>query len=147
MAGHKQFWHMQMLPTDTEFFDKYGRLIVAHLKFIGLGDENEASDKVRDFSLNMQVGDIVALRKGKKLTALVEITSPCYKVQEAESSKLSWLEFRRNVKVLDWNDEREIPIAQGTLKRCVNDDVGTTQVIKGWFENIQQSLQDLNIKI
>lgn len=147
MTEHKQFWHMQMHPIDTEFFDKYGRLIVEHLNFIGLGDENEHSDKVRDFSQNMQVGDIVALRKGKKLTALVEITSPCYKVQESELSKLSWLEFRRNVKVLDWNDEREIPMAQGTLKRCVNDDVETTRVIKGWFDDIQQCLQELNIRI
>lgn len=147
MIEHKQFWHMQMHPEYTEFFDKYGRLIVEHLNLIGLGDEDEQSDKVRAFSHDMQVGDIVALRKGKKLTALVEITSPCYKVQESESSKLSWLEFRHNVKVLDWNDDREIPVAQGTLKRCVSDDVETTRVIKGWFEDIHQCLQELNIKI
>lgn len=65
MIEHKQFWHMQMHPEDTEFFDKYGRLIVEHLNFIGLGDEDEQSDKVRAFSHDMQVGDIVALRKGK----------------------------------------------------------------------------------
>lgn len=146
MIEHKQFWHMQMHPVDTGFFDKYGRLILEHLNFIGMGvTESNDEAKISDFMNKMKIGDIVAIRKGLELIALVEVTSYCYIVNDADSP-LDWITHRRNVKVLAWAKEKYVIKPQGTLSICVNDDAETNIVIKEWYGEVKTSLAELGIK-
>lgn len=148
MTGYKQFWHMQMHPIDTDFFDKYGRLILEHLNFIGMGvTESNDEAKISDFMNKMKIGDIVAIRKGFELIALVEITSYCYIVNDIdENSPLGWITHRRDIKVLAWAKEKYVIKSQGTLSICANDDAETNIVIKEWYDEVKTALAELGIK-
>lgn len=144
----KKFWHMQMYPTnEPAFFDQYGRIILEHFKVIGLGNWEEKTGQISDFNTKMQIGDIVAIKKGQKLIALVEVTSLPYQVSLPQENPLCWLEYRRNIKVLDWADDLTLPATRGTLKRCVDEDKDTTQIIKGWYDNFYHALKHLGMAI
>lgn len=148
----KQFWHMQMYPTDEpEFFEQYGRLILEHLNFIGLGDWEEKSNQIPNFVHQMQVGDIVAVKQGSELVALVEVLSLPYKVSAIfPHDKLSWLTYRRNIKVLDWANKsvRQQETARtGTLKICMDSEADTTKVIRHWYEEVKHKFTHLNISV
>lgn len=95
----------------------------------------------------MNIGDIVAIRKGAELIVLVEITSYCYIVNdENENNPLDWLTHRRDIKVLDWAIAGKfIPQKQKTLTICANDDKETNIIIKEWYNEVQKSLSELGI--
>lgn len=142
------FWHMQMHPVDTGFFDKYGRLILEHLNFIGMGvTKSNDESKISLFMYEMNVGDIVAIRNKDELIALVEIIGNCYIVNDQdESNPLAWMTHRRKIRVLDWAVERSVLKVPKTLTRCANEDKETNIVIKEWYDEVKTSLAELGIK-
>ena len=146
----RTYWHMQMYPDDNpEFFDRYGKIILLHKKFIGLGDWIEEKNQIPDFLEKMQIGDIVAIKKGKKLIALVEVMSEAYKITSSnQNHPLDWLIYRRDIKVLTWaEDNKIIPMARGTLVRCVDENKETTQVIQKWHQDFLDKLEILGFNI
>lgn len=48
----------------------------------------------------MQVNDIVAIKNGKRLIALVQIIGGMYEVLD-NNSEVSWMIYRRPIRVLD----------------------------------------------
>lgn len=147
MAENKQFWHMQMHPNNKGFFDKYGRLIIEHYKFIGLGHWEEHRSQIDQFMHRMQIGDIVAIKNGEEPVVLVEVTGHCYIVPE-DDSKLGWLVYRRPIRILDWNsDKRWKIIPRGTLNICLDCDAKTSKDIMEWYGYAQKHLQELGVKI
>lgn len=134
------FWHMQMHPTGEMEFSENIDWILEHKKIIGLGQWKGGEGQIAAFINEMQVNDIVALKRGQELIALVQITGGAYKVTDDANLETAWIVNRRPVRVLDWAIEPKIlKQARGTLNRCVRDDVETTQTIKQWYEAVVKS--------
>lgn len=139
------FWHMQIHPTgEMSDFAPNIPYILEHRHFIGLGDWEDGKEYIKLFNEKMAVNDIVAVRKGATFIALVQIVGGAYKIDNDDDPRTSWIEYRRPVRVLDWEIDgkeiRESPYTRETLKRCASDDAPTTQVIKQWYEKVAKSL-------
>lgn len=94
----------------------------------------------------MNVNDIVAIKNGKKLIALVQVIGSCYEVGD-DSSDIGWIENRRPISVLDWElNGKKLPQPQGTLNKCVND-VETTVIIKEWHSRVINSFNKIKLDI
>lgn len=142
-----QFWHMQMFSWDNSQFADHIPSILEHQKFIGVGNREENTKYIEDFCHNANVNDVVALKQGGRLIALVQIIGGVYQVAESDD-ELGWLVFRRPIRVLDWEiDERSIPHCRGTFVKCASEDVETTKVIKEWYEKIKISFEQRNIPL
>jgi len=73
------YWHMQMHPTDElEKFSGYIDWILEHRGFIGMGEWEGGRETINTFVNEMTVNDIVAIKRGSKLVALVQIIGGAY---------------------------------------------------------------------
>ncbi|WP_104696187.1 hypothetical protein [Helicobacter salomonis] len=152
------FWHMQMHPgTENQNWDVHK--ILETYRFIGLYGQPEnwknkrASAFIRNFLSAMRVNDIVAIRKGNKLIALTQVIGTAYDIRkdrslcmiEKEDDLVSWITYRRPVKILDMTCEEmkaglEFPEWQDTLTKCTEGAL-TTQIIMGWYEKVGEALK------
>lgn len=130
------YWHMQIHPDDQSFADDHIYSILEHKKIIGLGQWNGGQDTIDIFVNKMKVNDIVAIKNGSKLIALVQIVGGAYKV-ENDDSEAGWIKNRRPIRVLDWELwEKRIPQPRKTLSICVSNDAETTKIIKEWHKRV-----------
>lgn len=145
------YWHMQMHPTgELEDFGGNIEWILEHRRFIGLGEWEGGKQTIKTFKEEMEVNDIVAIKRGKKLVALVQVIGGAYFVKRESDNddRTNWIENRRPIRVLDWAINREtLPQPMGTLSRCARDDVDTTKIIKDWHNRINSSLERRGINI
>lgn len=132
----KNFWHMQMhqgvLHSGIEV------KILKEKAMIGMGHWEEDIDQQASFEKVMKEGDIVAVKSGGQLVALVEVIGP-YKYSD-DVGELDWFNRRRKVRVLDWyKPEYDFYVApRGTLTRCnSNGDAASTKSILKWYNLIQ----------
>ncbi|BDR28121.1 hypothetical protein [Helicobacter suis] len=153
------FWHMQMHPGGTPGQLWKEREILEKYSFIGLHGltENWKNKRafvfIRDFLNAMRVNDIVAVRKGNKLIALTQVIGTAYDIRkdrslcmvEKEDDLVSWITYRRPVKILDIiHEEMKVglkpPRLQDTLTKCTAD-APISQIITAWYEKVQDSLK------
>ena len=140
------YWHMQIHPDDKSFAEEHVYSILEHKKIIGLGNWKKGEDTINSFRNEMNVNDVVAIKNGEKLVALVQVIGGCYEVKN-DDSEIGWIENRRPIRVLDWEmDEKTLPQPQGTLNKCVND-VATTKIIKEWHSRVINSFKKRNLDI
>ena len=136
------FWHMQMHPTDEMSFSQNIDWILEHKKIIGLGQWKGGQEQINQFINDVQVNDIVALKRGGELIALVQITGGAYQVTDDTNPDTAWIVNRRPIRVLDWAiEERTLPQPRGTLNRCASNDVETTKIIKDWYQRVMKSFE------
>ena len=136
-----------MHPDDRVFADEYVYSILEHKKIIGLGNWKKGEGVIETFRNEMNVNDIVAIKNGAKLIALVQVIGGWYEVANDDSDTTDWIENRRPIRVLDWElDDKKIPQPQGTLNRCVND-VETTRIIKEWHSRVIKSFNKRKLDI
>ena len=140
------FWHMQLHQENERSEWAREREVLQDTGYIGMGvwEENRKSQPQQsNFENTMKVGDIVAVRRGKDLIALTEVTGK-YEYTE-EVTDLDWFKRRRKVKVLDWyKDEYNYEVAWlGTLNICDSKTAKTTQNIKKWYEKVMSD-SDIN---
>jgi hypothetical protein len=117
------YWHMQIHPDDMPFADEHVYWILEHKKIIGLGNwkKGEENGTIDAFKNGMQVNDVVAIKNGAKLVALVQVIGGWYEVK-SNDQEIYWIENRRPIRVLDWEiEEKTIPQPMGTLNKCVTD--------------------------
>lgn len=134
------FWHMQMHRTGEMELSENIDWILEHKKIIGLGQWEEGKEQINRFINEIQVNDIVALKRGGELIALVQVTGGAYKVTDDTNPDTDWIVNRRPIRVLDWAIEpKTLKDVRSTLKRCKSDDVETTQTIKQWYEAVVKS--------
>ncbi|MGR6980068.1 pyruvate kinase [Testudinibacter sp. P27/CKL/0425] len=135
-----------MFPSDNIAYSEKVPHILEHQKFIGLGDWEEKAEQIPDFCEKIQVNDIIAVKNGAKLIALVQVIGGVYYVNDDETDS-GWMVYHRPIRVLDWalNDEH-LPHARGTLNRCVND-VETTQIIKNWYARVKHSFKERGLSV
>lgn len=142
-----QFWHMQMFPSCEPDFAEKIPFILQHKKFIRLGDWEEHRNQIPNFCEKMKINDVVAIKNGKELIALVQIIGGMYEVYD-DSSEFGWMIYRRPIRVLDWEiEQRDLPHSRGTVNPCVSDDAETTKVIRDWYEKVKLSFEKRKISI
>ena len=140
------YWHMQIHPNDKSFADEHVYSILEHKKIIGLGNWKEGKATIDTFRNEINVNDIVAIKNGEKLIALVQVIGGWYEVKN-DSTDIGWIENRRPVRVLDWElGEKTLPQPQGTLNKCVND-VETTRIIKDWHSRVIKSFDKRKLDV
>lgn len=133
------YWHMQMHPDDKSFADTHIYSILESKKIIGLGEWNGGEAIISAFKKDLKVNDIVAIKNGAKLIALVQVIGGAYAVHD-DSSEIGWIEHRRPIRVLDWEIwSKTLPQPRGTLVKCVNE-VETTKIIREWHTRISSVL-------
>jgi len=133
------YWHMQMHPDDKSFGEEYVHSILEHKKIIGLGNWDDGQAVISVFKDEMRVNDIVAIKNGAQLIALVQVIGGAYQVKD-DDSEIGWIEHRRPIRVLDWElENKTLPQPRGTLERCVSNNAPTTQIIRDWHERVVKS--------
>ena len=79
------YWHMQIHPDDQSFSDENLYSILENKKIIGLGDWKEGQEVIAIFINKLEVNDIVAIKNGSKLIALVQVIGGAYRVDDDQS--------------------------------------------------------------
>lgn len=139
------YWHMQIHPDDKSFADEHIYSILEHKKIIGLGDWYEGQSVIAAFQNEMKVNDIVAIKNGAKLIALIQVIGGAYHVDD-DDTKMGWIKHRRPIRVLDWEiEEKELPQPRGTLDKCVNEDAPTSRIIREWHDRVVESFNKKNM--
>lgn len=142
------YWHMQMHPDDLNTGAKNIHLILEQRKIIGLGEWPGGESARVSFTDEMKVNDIVAIKNGKSLIALVQIIGGSYTVTKDEDENTEWIKYRRPIRILDWEVHGgTIPQPMGTLNKCVDDEAKTTQIIKDWHNKVISILKKRGIQI
>ena len=141
-----QYWHMQMHPTgEMKEFAPNIEAILEHKKIIGLGkwETGRGEDTIAKFINDMSVNDIVAIKRGGELVALVQIIGGAYTVSNDTDPKTGWIINRRPIRVLDWAIEpKEVPQAHSpTVVKCVDEDAKTNKIIREWHEQVIESFK------
>jgi len=143
------FWHMQLHPDDKYGFPTEKILrILREKSVIGLGKMNDPN-KLKQFTDEMKIGDIVAIKSGKTPVALVEVIGQSYPQPENEIDEdFDWFPNRREIKILDiYSDKNEFELAQprGTLQKCENLTTPTSKVIIDWYNSVskENKMQDV----
>jgi len=141
------YWHMQIHPDDKSFADEHIYSILEHNRIIGLGNWAKGQAVINAFKNDMEVNDIVAIKNGAKLIALVQVIGGAYHVDN-DGTDIGWIEHRRPIRLLDWElEEKRLPQPRGTLERCVNKNAATTQIISEWHGRVVKSFKKRNINI
>ena len=139
------YWHMQMHPDDPSFSKENLYPILENKKIIGLGDWVDGKEVLLNFINKIEVNDIVAIKNGSKLIALVQVIGGAYKVDD-DQSEMGWIKHRRPVRILDWELwGKTIPQPRGTLIKCVSSEVETTKIIKEWHQKVDTVLRKRGI--
>ncbi|HHX8370528.1 TPA: hypothetical protein ACVOYU_004604 [Vibrio alginolyticus] len=140
------YWHMQMHPDDKSYGEDHVFSILEHQKIIGLGNWEAGESTIAAFRDTIKVNDVVAIKNGAKLIALVQVIGGWYEVNDDET-ETGWIENRRPIRVLDWAiEDKFLPQPRGTLMPC-RSDVETTRVIKSWFEQVKASYAKRKINL
>ena len=142
------YWHMQIHPDEKSFAEEHVYSLLENNKIIGLGNWKDGKENgtIDAFIKKMSVNDIVAIKNGAKLIALVQVIGGWYDVKD-DKSEIGWIENRRPIRVLDWEmEERTLPQPRGTLMRCAND-VETTQIIKAWHKRVTTSFMKRKVNL
>lgn len=138
------YWHMQIHPTGQQEFakDNIHKILEKH-QFIGLGQWQEGEEQqIPDFKNKIKVNDIIAIKDGEKLIALVQVIGGAYFVGDDQDKVTGWIKNRRPIRVLDWEiDGKTLPQPRGTINRCVSHDAETTKIIKEWHERVNVVLK------
>ncbi|HGF6560726.1 TPA: hypothetical protein ACF2YT_001645 [Providencia alcalifaciens] len=141
------YWHMQMHPDSQDFAFEHTHSILEDKKIIGLGNWEEGKGTITKFVDEIKVNDIVAIKNGSALIALVQVIGGAYHVNNEESD-ISWIEFRRPIRVLDWELwDKKLPQPRGTLMKCVDNDADTTKIIKEWHKRVVQILEKRGLPV
>lgn len=139
------YWHMQMHPDNISFAYEHVYSILEHKKIIGLGDWDSGRDVIANFQDEMKVNDVVAMKNGAKLIALVQVIGGAYRVENDET-EIKWIEHRRPIRLLDWElEEKTLPQPRGTLEKCANENANTTKVIREWHGRVVNSFKKRNL--
>lgn len=135
------YWHIQLHRDDTSEYppERIKEIIKKH-PYIGMGDWPEGESQIQSFKEELKIGDIVAVRVGRKPIALVEVLTNNEDIT-TPIDELDWFKHQRKVRVLDYSKDNdvEIPMAMGTFRKCADLNRGTSKVIIGWYNRIKES--------
>ncbi|WP_052502559.1 hypothetical protein [Halarcobacter anaerophilus] len=127
------YWHMQLHPDDKNWGRE--KELLEKKALIGLGDWDGGQSQINQFKNEMQIGDIVLIKRGSIPIALAEVIGNVNVIEEDRG--LDWFKFRREVKVLDYafNHRFEnFPQPRGTLQKSITESSITYKYIDNWYK-------------
>jgi len=133
------YWHMQLHPYQNGWNKE--KELLEKLSLIGLGvvDNDYNNTQNEQFKENMKIGDIVLIRHGQTVIALVEVVGECIDNKENKYDELDWFRYRRKGKILEYaKDMPSFPQPRGTLQRSINKQTKSYQYIDNWYNKILQ---------
>jgi len=138
------YWHIQMYKTR----DGQEKELLKEKALIGIGENNPK--QIEQFKKNMNIGDIVLVRKGAKVYALVEVLGEVETIKKdyykdtKNKERIDWFKYRRKIKVLAEADEsmEKFPQVQGNLTKLVTKTTASYQYIDNWYTKILQKDYD-----
>lgn len=130
------FWHMQLHQDDMNW--KREKEVLEQVGYIGMGvwtEKNPLNPQQTNFKEKMKIGDIVAVRRGRKWIALTRVIGEYELLNDEQTTDLAWFKRRRKVEVLDWYQPDIYPVEpcgnyQPTLSICTSSTADTTTSIK-----------------
>lgn len=141
------FWHMQLHEDNLNWGRE--REVLEKVGYIGMGvwnEKNKNNPQQANFEKKMQIGDIVAIRRGNEWIALTKVVGNHELTNGEQITDLSWFKRRRKVEVLDWYQSSDYQINpcgnhQPTLSICASPTADTTINIKKWYEKVMNNIQ------
>ncbi|WP_240329361.1 pyruvate kinase [Helicobacter suis] len=147
----QEFWHMQMHQPHLSWNAHDVRKILERYGFIGLADWEKGTAQIGNFLNTMRINDIVAVRKGKQLIALTQVIGAAYDIRKdrslciakKEDNLVSWIIYRRPVKILDWahGGFMEIPIKLPELRLTLKKCGAGSRIVMDWYEKVEEPLR------
>jgi len=135
------YWHMQLHPYQNDWHKE--KELLEKLALIGLGvvDNDYNNTQNKQFVEDMKIGDIVLIKHGKIVIALVEVIGESNDTRENNyDNNLDWFRYRRKVKVLEYaKDMPSFPQPRGALQRSINKQTKSYQYIHNWYTKIIQN--------
>lgn len=129
------YWTIQLHPNDLTW-NREKELLEKH-SVIGLGRwEKDPTNQQYAFENTMEIGDLVIVKRGTRIIALVEVTGG-YEYDET-TDDLLWFERRRKVKILDWYDDRYGYKVQPrkSLERLVDSQTDQYKAVTEWKQRV-----------
>ncbi|WP_418187125.1 AAA family ATPase [Aliarcobacter lanthieri] len=138
------YWHMQLHPDDKEW--KQEKKLLEEKKLIGIGEWENGISQINQFKNEMQIGDIVLIKRGSMPIALTKVKG---EVTELEGNNLDWFKYRREVEVLEIfkTNNYDFPSPRGTLKKAINEYTMTYQYINNLYTHLINKKLSNGIKI
>lgn len=126
------YWHMQLHPNEKN----WGREIdlLKEKALIGLGEWEDGQSQINQFKHEMQIGDIVLIKRGAIPIALTQVIGDA---EESTSGGLDWFEHRRKIKVLEFALERrfsDFPQPRKTLQKSITKSSASYRYIDNWYK-------------
>jgi predicted ATP-binding protein involved in virulence len=131
------YWHIQLHPNDKNWGRE--KELLEELSLIGLGviNNNYDNSQNKQFINDMKIDDIVLIRNGANVIALVQVIGESEDIGSNNYSRLDWFRYRRRVKVLDYaNKFSAFPQPRGALKKSINKQTSSYQYIHNWYLQI-----------
>lgn len=115
-----RYWHMQ-IHTNNSSWGKEKELLEKK-QLIGISKEKNSEYSLSLFREEMQIGDVVLIRRGSLPIALVLVTGDLEYENINDKERLDWFEWRRKVRILSYYNDNEYDFLNqiGTLKRSVD---------------------------
>ena len=125
------YWHMQLEPGENKLgYEKVKEIVSQNV--IGMGKWEEKSSQQDKFQNEMQIGDVVLIKSGKTVVALVQVIGDYFEKNDDDF----WFSRRRNIKILELLDEskNDFPQPMGTLNIASDKNTNTYKYIDSWYK-------------
>ncbi|MFZ2891134.1 AAA family ATPase, partial [Sulfuricurvum sp.] len=126
------YWHMQLHPNDKEWGRE--KELLEKKALIGLGEWEGGQSQISQFENEMQIGDIVLIKRGALAIALTKVIGD---FEENDKGSIDWFKYRRKVEVLDYAINHRFdsfPQPRGTLQKSVTPSSVTYRYINNWYK-------------
>jgi predicted ATP-binding protein involved in virulence len=132
---------MQLHPDNQQWGKELE--LLKEKSLIGLGKSTSEIAYI-NFKDDMNIADVVVIKRGATPLALVEVEGSCEDTQTNDEEKLDWFRYRRKVKVLSTDTEGFLPFPQPrkTLQKAINKYSLTYKYIDNWYQNYQNIKKD-----
>jgi AAA15 family ATPase/GTPase len=140
------YWHMQLHPDDKNWGRE--KELLEKKALIGIGDWEGGQSQINQFKNEIQIGDIVLIKRGAMSIALTKVIG---NIEESEEGGIDWFKYRRKVEILDFYSKTiaDFPYPRGTLKKSITKSSITYKYIDNWHKLINpdklESLKGLKI--
>jgi predicted ATPase len=129
------YWHMQLHPHDIKWCKE--KELLENKLVIGIDDTETNKSQVEQFK-QVNIGDIVLIKRGKQPIALVEVVGNTEYKHNINNKKLDWFDYKRKIKLLEYNEKNDINLPAVRLSKSVNQKSETYQYIDNWYNKIIQ---------
>jgi predicted ATP-binding protein involved in virulence len=139
-----EYWHMQLHPGRQQWGRE--KELLEKKSIIGLS-EDKSKISYTNFKSDMSIGDIVLIKNGSKVIALVEVVGN-FTDSKASTDKLDWFRYSRKVKILKYATDNMLPFPQPrkTIQKATNKYTLSYKYIDKWYKNVLESEKGLKIK-